>query len=152
MSENRGTTRSAAFSAADLRRRMAEREAAKAAEELRHQKEQEEKQKAVMAEFHKPPQRTPEQLMQVVMQLVEKAAERGQSEVQVYRFPNNLCTDRGRRINNSDPDWHTTLEGRPRAGYEFWRDHLRPLGFHLRAQVLEYPGGMPGDIGFFLTW
>ena len=152
MSENRGTTRSAAFSAADLRRRMAEREAAKAAEELRHQKEQEEKQKAVMAEFHKPPERTPEQLMHMLMQLVEKAAERGQSEVQVYRFPNNLCSDRGRRINNSDPDWHTTLEGRPRAGYEFWRDHLRPLGFHLRAQVLEYPGGMPGDIGFFLTW
>jgi hypothetical protein len=152
MSENRGTTRSAAFSAADLRRRMAEREAAKAAEELRHQKEQEEKHKAVMAEFHKPPERTPEQLMQVVMQLVEKAAERGQSEVQVYRFPNNLCTDRGRRINNSDPDWPTTLEGRPRAGYEFWHDHLRPLGFHLRAQVLEYPGGMPGDIGFFITW
>jgi hypothetical protein len=49
-------------------------------------------------------------------------------------------------------DWDQTLEGRPRAGYEFWRDHLRPLGFHLRAQVLEYPEGMPGDIGFFLTW
>lgn len=154
MSENRGTTTAGTggFSAADLRRRMAEHEAAKAAEELRHQKEQEEKQKAVMAEFHKPPERTADQLMQVVMQLVEKAAERGQSEVQVYRFPNNMCTDRGRRINNSDPDWHTTLEGRPRAGYEFWRDHLRPLGFHLRAQVLEYPGGMPGDIGFFITW
>jgi hypothetical protein len=154
MSENRGTTRAGTggLSAADLRRRMAQREAAKAAEELRHQKEQEEKQKAVMAEFHKPPERTPEQLMQVVMQLVEKAAERGQSEVQVYRFPNHLCSDRGRRINNSDPDWHTTLEGRPRAGFEFWRDHLRPLEFHLRAQLLEYPGGMPGDIGFFLTW
>jgi hypothetical protein len=154
MSENRGTTAAGAgsFSAADLRRRMAEREAAKAAEEMRHMKEQEEKQKVVMAEFHKPPERTPEQLMQVIMQLVDKAAERGQSEVQVYRFPNDVCSDRGRRINNSDPDWPATLEGRPLAGYEFWRDHLRPLGFHLKAQVLEYPGGMPGDIGFFLTW
>ena len=43
---------------------MAEREAAKAAEEMRHMKEQEEKQKAVMEEFHKPPARTPDQLMQ----------------------------------------------------------------------------------------
>jgi hypothetical protein len=43
MSENRSTT-SGGFSAADLRRRMAEREAAKAAEEMRHMKEQEEKQ------------------------------------------------------------------------------------------------------------
>ena len=155
MSDARSTPQpagSGTFSAADLRRRMAEREAAKAAEEMRHTKEQEEKQKAVMAEFHKPPDRAPDQLMQLVMQLVDRAAERGQSEVQVYRFPNTLCSDGGRRINNSLPEWEKTLEGRPKLGYEFWRDHLRPLGFGLRAEVLEYPGGMPGDIGFILTW
>ena len=151
MSENRSTM-TGTFSATDLRRRMAEREAAKAAEEMRRIKEQEEKQKAVMAEFYKPPERTPEQVLQLVMQLVNRAGERGQGEVQVYRFPNSLCTDRGRRINNSEPDWHETLEGRPKLGYEFWHEHLRPLGFGLRAQILDYPGGMPGDIGFFLTW
>jgi hypothetical protein len=155
MSENRSSTQPAepgVFSAADMKRRMAEREAAKAAEELRHMKEQEEKQKAVMEELHKPLERTAEQLMQVVMPLVSHAAERGQSEVQVYRFPNAMCSDRGRRINNSEPDWETTLEGRPKFAYEFWRDQLRPLGFHLKAEVLEYPGGMPGDIGFILSW
>ena len=155
MSENRSTkppTGGSILSATDLRRRMAEREAAKAAEEMQHMKEQEEKQKAVMAEFHKPPDRTAEQLLGLVMQLVNRAAERGQSEVQVYRFPNSLCSDGGRRINNSLPDWEETLEGRPKLGYEFWRDHLRPLGFRLKAEVLEYPGGMPGDIGFILTW
>jgi hypothetical protein len=155
MSENRSTRPTAgtgAFSAADLRRRMAEREAAKAAEEMRQMKEQEEKQKAVMEEFRKPPARTPEQLLELVTQLVSRAAERGQSEVQIYRFPNSLCSDGGRRINNSLPDWEQTLEGRPKLGYEFWRDHLRRLGFGLKAEVLEYPGGMPGDIGFILTW
>ena len=157
MSSDRSTTPAAgagtaAFSAADIKRRMAEREAAKAAEEMRHMRDQEEKQKAVMAEFHKPPERTPEQVLHFVMQLVDHAAEAGQTEVQVYRFPNELTSDRGRRINNSQPDWEQTLEGRPKAAYEFWRDHLRPLGFHLKAEVLEYPGGMPGDIGFFLTW
>lgn len=151
MAENRSTT-TGTFSAADIRRRMAEAEAAKAAEEVRRMKEQEEKQKVVMAEFHAPPDRTPEQLMQLVMQLVNQAAARGQSEVQVYRFPNSLCTDNGRRINNSLPEWEKTLEGRPKLGYEYWHEHLRPLGFGLKAQVLEYPGGMPGDIGFFLTW
>jgi hypothetical protein len=157
MSSDRSTTQTAGtgtgtFSVADLKRRMAEHEAAKAAEEASRMREQEEKQKAVMEEFHKPSDRTPEQLMQRVMQLVNHAAEAGQSEVQVYRFPNELCSDRGRRINNSEPDWEQTLEGRPKAAYEFWHDHLRPLGFHLKAEVLEYPGGMPGDIGFFLTW
>jgi hypothetical protein len=140
------------FSAADLKHRMQERQMAKAAEELRHMREQEDKQKAVLEEFHKPPARTPDQLMKQVMQLVEHAAERGQSEIQIYRFPNALCTDKGRAINNSEPDWERTLEGRPRDGFEFWRDHLKPLGFGLKAEVLEYPGGMPGDIGFFLTW
>jgi hypothetical protein len=63
-----------------------------------------------------------------------------------------MCTDRGRRINNSEAGWESTLEGRPKAGYEFWRSQLQPLGFGLKAEVVEYPGGMPGDIGFFLTW
>ena len=46
MSEDRSSTQPAGpgvFSAADMKRRMAEREAAKAAEEMRHVKEQEEK-------------------------------------------------------------------------------------------------------------
>jgi hypothetical protein len=146
------TRKPAGFSATDLRRRMAEREAAKAAEEIRRMKEEEDKQKALIEEFHKPPDRTPGQLMALLTQLVDRAAERGQSEVQVYRFPNSLCTDRGRRINNSEPDWHETLEGRPKLAYEFWHEQLRPLGFGLKAQILDYPGGMPGDVGFFLTW
>jgi hypothetical protein len=155
MSENLSTTSPMAagvFTAADMKRRIAEREAARAAEELRHVKEEEAKQKAVIEELHKPFDRSEEQLMQLVMQLISHATDNGKSEVEVYRFPNVMCSDRGRRINNSEPEWETTLEGRPKIAYEFWRDHLRPLGFHLRAQVLEYPGGMPGDIGFFLTW
>src|SRR6266436_7689823 len=98
MSSDRGTTQTpgtgaGTFSAADLKRRMAEHQAARAAEELQHMREQEEKQKAVMEEFHKPPERSPEQLMQLVTTLVSHAAEAGQTEVQVYRFPNQLCKD-----------------------------------------------------------
>src|SRR6516165_3926930 len=119
MSSDHSTTPAAGtgtgtFSATDIKRRMAERESAKAAEELRRMREQEEKQKAVMAEFHKPPERTPEQLLHFVQQLVSHAAEAGQTEVQVYRFPNEMCSDRGRRINNSEPGWEATLEGRPK--------------------------------------
>ena len=76
-----------------------------------------------------------------------KAAEE-QSKVQVYRFPNAICSDRGRWINNSVPGWETTLDGRSKFVYEYWHDHLRPLGFHLKAEMLEFPGGMPSDIGF----
>ena len=154
MSDNRSPTQpgAGAFSAADLKRRMAEREAAKAAEEARRMHEQEERQKELLEEFHKPPDRTPDQLMQMVMTEVNRAAEEGQTEVQIYRFPNELCTDRGRAINNLDPEWPNTLTARPKLAYEFWHDRLRPLGFGLKAEILDYPGGMPGDVGLFLTW
>jgi hypothetical protein len=38
------------------------------------------------------------------------------------------------------------LEGRPNTSSEFCRDHLGPLGSHLKAEVLEYPMSMPDDI------
>src|SRR5260370_7086303 len=138
MSSDRGTTQttgtgSGTFSAADLKRRMAERAAARAAEELQHMREQEEKQKAVIEEFHKPPARTPEQLLQLIMRLVTQAAESGQSEIQIYRFPNSLCTNGGRRINNSLPDWGNTLEGPPTLGYEFCPLPLPPPPSALQA-------------------
>jgi len=76
----------------------------------------------------------------------------GLTEVMVYRFPNSLCTDKGRAINNMDEDWPDTLTGRPRQAYEFWRDQLRPGGYRLRAMIVEWPGGLPGDVGFFLQW
>jgi hypothetical protein len=140
------------FSATELRKRMAQAEATRAAEALNQHNLEGEKQQAVIEEFHKPPNRSPEQMLQLIMQLVNTAADRGVVEVQIYRFPNALCTDYGRAVNNYEANWPGTLEGRPRAAYEFWRDHLQPLGFKLKAQVLEYPGGMPGDIGLFLAW
>jgi CBS domain-containing protein len=139
-SESGGTVKPAGSgipSAADIKRRMAEHEAQKAADELRRMQEREAKQKAVIAEFHAPPDRSPEQLLQQVMQLVNQAAERGETEVLVYRFPSELCTDQGRRINNSEHDWEQTLEGRPKLGYEFWHEHLHPLGFGLKAASLS---------------
>src|SRR4029077_17741930 len=136
------------FSAADLRRRMAVGEAAKAAEGAKRVEEEQARQRAIIEEFNKPPTRTPDQIMALVTQIVHKAAERGESEAHVYQFPSALCSDRGRAINNYEADWHTTLSGRPQLAYEFWEQHLKPLGFGLRAQILDYPG----DVGLSLTW
>ena len=70
----------------------------------------------------------------------------------VMRFPVELCTDKGRAINNTDPDWPDSLTGRPRQAYELWRDQLRDGGYKLKAMIIEWPAGMPGDVGFFLSW
>jgi hypothetical protein len=29
---------------------------------------------------------------------------------------------------------------------------LAPRGFQLKAQILDWPGGIPGDVGWFLAW
>jgi hypothetical protein len=67
---------------------------------------------------------------------------RGARNVSAYEL---ICSDRSRRINNSEPDWETTSEGRPKFAYDLWHDHLgQPLGFPLKAEMLEHPGA--GDI------
>lgn len=80
------------------------------------------------------------------------AAERGQTELLILRFPNELCRDGGRAINNDEPDWEESLDGIPRQLHELWHAHLRPLGYRLTARILEFPGGLPGDVGLFLHW
>ena len=50
------------------------------------------------------------------------------------------------------PDWPNSLEGFAKKAYEFYVAELKPLGFKLTAQVLDYPEGMPGNIGLFLSW
>jgi hypothetical protein len=98
---------------------------------------------------------TPEKIAEVkrrVFSQLRTAAVKGAKEVLVMRFPNALCTDKGRALNNSEKDWPTTLTGRPRQAFEFWREHLRPQGYGLKAMIVDWPAGFPGDIGFFLTW
>ena len=83
---------------------------------------------------------------------LRKAAGKGDKDVLVMRFPNALCTDKGRALNNLEKGWPSTLIGRPLQAFEFWRDHLQPQGYGLKAMIVDWPEGLPGDIGFFLTW
>jgi len=80
------------------------------------------------------------------------AAERGENHLQVVTFPSELCTDGGRAINNGDPNWPKTLVGFAQRAYEFYVKELQPNGYHLRAEILNFPGGMPGEVGITLTW
>lgn len=80
------------------------------------------------------------------------AAERGDQDFLLLRFPAALCSDGGRMINAPDPDWPKTLRGPAADVYERWRDELKPAGFGLVARILEFPGGYPGDAGLSLTW
>jgi hypothetical protein len=88
----------------------------------------------------------------LVNAVVKRAAEQGLHEIQVFTFPASYCNDQGRRINNAEPDWPDSLEGFAKKAYEFFVKELKPLGFHSRAQILNYPDGRLGDVGLFLSW
>jgi hypothetical protein len=92
------------------------------------------------------------QVMDRLNKAVRLAAEQGFKEVQVVTFPASFCNDGGRRINNMLPDWPDSLEGFAKRAYEFYVKELRPLGYKLHAQVIDFPGGMPGEIALFLKW
>lgn len=83
---------------------------------------------------------------------VKAAFENDQREVMLVSFPSDFCTDGGRKINNRLPDWMDTLPAGAQVFVEFWRDALQPGGFGLGARILTFPGGMPGDVGLFVTW
>jgi hypothetical protein len=36
--------------------------------------------------------------------------------------------------------------------YERWKATLEPLGFRISAEVIDFPGGQPGDVALSLLW
>lgn len=108
---------------------------------------------------------------EMVVQRLKGAFERGETELMLVSFPSSLCTDGGRAVNNADappivkpdpaakatsgdaePAWLATLPRGARPIYEFWKQELQPGGFKMTARILNYPGGIPGDIGLFFSW
>jgi CBS domain-containing protein len=81
-----------------------------------------------------------------------QAAEHGEKEFLLLRFPRELLSDGGRAVNAPTPDWPQTLRGEAAEIYLRWERELKPRGFGIAARVLDFPGGMPGDIGLFLIW
>ena len=138
--------------AQEMMEKLALAEAAKADEAARRQAEAEAEKKLLLDKIIKPSGVSDEEAMKRVAAIVQRAVSNGLTEVQVYRFPNQLCTDRGRAINQQEPGWEQTLTGLPKEMYEFWDRRLRPLGYKLKVQIVDWPDGMPGDVGITLKW
>jgi hypothetical protein len=138
--------------AKDLRVKIAEIESAKADEYMRAQSAKEAEKKALMEQFAQPSGISVEEGMKRAAAIINRAVSNGLTEVEVVRFPNELCTDKGRAINQGEAGWESTLTGRPRELYEFWSKHLQPRGYKLRCQIVDWPDGRPGNVGITLAW
>jgi hypothetical protein len=98
---------------------------------------------------------------------IKRAFGRGETELMFTSFPSSFCTDNGRAINISgeppinepttdtkvrEPVWLATLPRGVLTIYAYWKDNLQSGGFGFSARIINYPGGMPGDVGLFFSW
>jgi hypothetical protein len=139
--------------AKEMMEKLALAEAEKASEEMRKKAKADAEKKALVDRLTKASGVSDEEALKRVSAIVQRAVRNGLTEVEIIRFPNVLCTDRGRAINNNlEAGWEKTLTGLPKEMYEFWDRRLRQLGYKLRYQVVDFSGGVPGDIGITLRW
>jgi len=138
--------------AKDLMKQIALREAEKASAAMSEQTAAEAEKKALLDKLSKPSGVSDQERLARATAIIKRAANNGLTQVEVGRFPNQLCTDRGRAINQMEPGWESTLTGLPKELLEFWRKYLKPQGYKLTVQIVDFPGGIPGDIGMTLAW
>jgi hypothetical protein len=140
------------LSAKELMAKIAKVEGEKASKAMKAHEAAEAEKQALLDRLARPSGLSDDEVMEKAAIIVNRAVENGMTSVQVFRFPNHICTDNGRAINQVEEGWETTLTGVPKEIYEFWKRQLKPRGYHIRYEIIDYPGGMPGDVGIFLSW
>ena len=138
--------------AKDLMKKIAEVEGQKASDMARKMAAEEAEKKALLDKLSKPSGVSDEERMKRAATIINRAVSNGLTEVLVGTFPNQVCTDRGRAINQQEPGWENTLTGLPKELFEFWKKHLQPRGYKIKYQIVSFPNGVPGDVGITLSW
>jgi hypothetical protein len=139
-------------SAKDYMKKLAAAEFEESKRQARKDAQAAAERKALIDHLREPSGLSDDEAIQRAIKLIERAVSNGHSEVQVYRFPNLLCTDHGRAINQQEAGWPETLTGIPREIYLLWDRHFRSRGYKLRAEIVSFPNGMPGDVAITLKW
>ncbi len=140
------------LSAKELMAKIAKVEGEKASKAMKAHEAAEAEKQELLDRLSRPSGLSDDEVMEKAAIIVNRAVENGMTSVQVFRFPNHVCTDNGRAINQAEEGWEQTLTGVPKEIYDFWQRQLKPRGYHMRFEIIDYPGGMPGDVGFFLSW
>jgi len=139
-------------SAKEVKQKIALAEAEEAEKQARMRAEAQAEKKALIDQLSKPSGISDEEAIERGIKIIERAMHSRMTEVEVFRFPNQLCTDKGRAIIQQEPGWEKTLTGAPKEIYQLWEKYFRPRGYKLKVQIVDYPDGMPGDIGMTLSW
>ncbi|WP_426434554.1 hypothetical protein [Bradyrhizobium genosp. P] len=139
-------------SAADIQKQAAMKDAEKTEEHAQRLAAVEAEKRALIEKLTKPSGLSEDEKVKLAATVIQRAVRNGLSEVQVYRFPNSLCTDHGRAIGQQEPGWEKTLQGIPLEIFQLWSDYLKPRGYRIKYRIVDYPGGVPGEISITLGW
>jgi hypothetical protein len=139
-------------SAKDFMKKLALAEIEESDKQARKDAQAAAERKALLDHLSAPSGVSDEEGIRRAIKMIERAVSNGHTEVQVYRFPNQLCTDRGRAINQQEAGWPDTLTGVPKEIYLLWDRHFRSRGYKLKAEIVSFPNGMPGDVAITLKW
>lgn len=138
--------------AKEIQRQAALEAAEKAEQYARQQATAGAEKRKLIERLSKPSGLTEDEKVELASTIIRRAVRNGLNEVQVYRFPHTLCTDNGRAINQQEPGWEKTLTGIAQEIYQLWYDYLKPRGYRIRYQIIDFPSGIPGDISVVLAW
>jgi hypothetical protein len=138
--------------AKEIQKQAALKEAEKTDQYARQLAAAEAEKRALIEKLSRPSGLSEDEKVKLASTVIQRAVRNGLTEVQVYRFPNSLCTDRGRAINQMEPGWEKTLTGMAKEIYQLWKDYLQPRGYRIRYQIIDFSGGVPGDIGITVSW
>ena len=136
----------------EIQRQAALKEAERAEQQARATAAADAEKKALIETLGKPSGLSEEEKVKLASSVIQRAVRNGLTEVLLYRFPNILCTDKGRAINQHEAGWERTLTGIPREIFQLWNDHLKSRGYRISYQTIDFTGGMPGDIGITISW
>jgi hypothetical protein len=138
--------------AKEIQKQAALKEAEKADQDARRLIAAEAEKGALIDRLREPSGLSEDEKVKLAARVIRRAVRNGLTEVQVYRFPNSLCTDKGRAINQQERGWEKTLTGMAQEIFQLWFDHLKPRGYRIRYQIVDFPEGAPGDIGITIAW
>lgn len=92
-------------SAKEVMQKLALAEAEEAEKEARMRAEAAAEKKALIDQLMKPSGISDEEAIGRGMKIIERAIKNRMTEVEVFRFPHELCTDYGRAVNQQEPGW-----------------------------------------------
>ena len=138
--------------AKEIQKQAALKEAEKTDQYARQLAAAEAEKRALIEKLSQPSGLSEDEKVKLASTVIQRAVRNGLTEVQVYRFPNTLCADGGRAINQREPGWENTLTGIPKEIFQLWADYLKPRGYRIGYQIIDHPGGVLGDIAITIVW